>query len=349
MSETKLVTIAIALYNNVNYVHKCVESVLSQTYKKLEVVIIDDGSTDASLDVCQKYDYDNRIRIITQENSGLSVVRQRALEEAKGQFMMFIDADDFLEMDCVENLLTIIEKNSADICVCSTRFIDEAGTFLSGYSKQFECKINQEITNTKDRLSTEYCKFIEQFMMSDSWNKMYRCSFLKKSGVRFCLTKGRNGSDTAFNHKILIHSPIITGTSYIGYNHVMYKKSAVHRKCKKLQDSFFEIEKQLAREASKCKMNDLSQQLSEVYIGMMLTAFQDVYNEEVSMCHNPQKGMKELVNTHKIFIEENGIKIQPLSYSRNTITVFALLLKYLPVLLPVFLQIRYTKLKRKCP
>lgn len=347
MNKKSLVTIAIALYNNGKYVQRCINSVLNQTYQDLEVIVVNDGSTDDSIEKCKKFYFDKRLTIITQENSGLSVVRQRALDAAKGKYIMFIDADDYLDAECIEKLLSQIETTKSDICVCSTKFIDEDGVELSEYTKQFTYKKSQErIVKTENTLQTEYTNYIDQFIMSDSWNKIYRLSFIRREDLSFCLTKGRNGSDTAFNHKILIHSPIITGINYIGYYHVIYKKSAVHRKQKRLQEAFFEIEMQLIAEAKKCKVNNLMQQLSDVYIGMMLTAFQDVYDEEVTSSQNQKEEIEKLVSNHREFVKENKIKIHPFSYTHNTKKIFAFLLKYFPTMLLLFLKFRNNKSKR---
>ena len=105
----ELISVIINVYNGEKYIKKCLESIINQTYKNLEILIINDGSTDNTLSICQSYK-DERIRIITQENIGLSKSRNVGIENAKGEYLYFIDADDFVELDVIEYLHNLCKK-----------------------------------------------------------------------------------------------------------------------------------------------------------------------------------------------------------------------------------------------
>ena len=91
----KLISIIINVYNGEKYIKKCLDSVINQTYKNLEILIINDGSTDKTLEICKKYK-DERIKIITTENQGLSFSRNVGIDNAGGEYLYFVDADDFI-------------------------------------------------------------------------------------------------------------------------------------------------------------------------------------------------------------------------------------------------------------
>ena len=115
----ELVTIVLNVYNCEKYVKKCLDSLIKQTYKNLEILIINDGSTDKSLEICEKYQKkDNRIRIITHENCGLSLSRNAGIDNAKGEYIYFIDSDDYIEKDTIEYLYNLCKKYDSKISTC---------------------------------------------------------------------------------------------------------------------------------------------------------------------------------------------------------------------------------------
>src|SRR5690554_2682260 len=100
------VSIIIPVYNKAPYLDSCISSVINQTYKNLEIIIIDDGSTDNSLEICENYrKKDERIQLISQENQGVSVARNKGIQKASGEWIYFLDADDYLELDAFEILV----------------------------------------------------------------------------------------------------------------------------------------------------------------------------------------------------------------------------------------------------
>ena len=109
------VTVIVPIYNVEKYVRQAIESTINQTYKNLEIILVDDGSTDSSKQICDEYKekYD-RVKVIHKENGGLSDARNAGLEECTGKYIMFLDSDDFLEPDAVENMYNEIVKKDDD-------------------------------------------------------------------------------------------------------------------------------------------------------------------------------------------------------------------------------------------
>lgn len=113
------VSIIVPVYNVEKYLAKCIESILSQTYRDIEVLLIDDGSTDGSADICKEYSrQDDRIRYIRQENGGLGNARNRGIQEASGKYILFIDSDDYIAENMVEQLYQNIITSGADMATC---------------------------------------------------------------------------------------------------------------------------------------------------------------------------------------------------------------------------------------
>ena len=118
-----LISIIVPVYNVEKYLKKCVESIINQTYKNIEIILVDDGSSDKSGDICDEYKkLDNRIRVYHKENGGLSDARNYGIDKAKGKYIGFIDSDDYIKNDMYEVLYKAIKKYNADLSMC--RVID---------------------------------------------------------------------------------------------------------------------------------------------------------------------------------------------------------------------------------
>lgn len=114
-----MISVIIPVYNTAAYLRKCVDSVLAQSYEELEVLLVDDGSTDESGTICDEYaNKDTRVIVLHQENQGVSAARNHALKIAKGEWLSFVDSDDWLELDMYSRMLHIADQTSADIVIC---------------------------------------------------------------------------------------------------------------------------------------------------------------------------------------------------------------------------------------
>lgn len=129
--QDDLISVIIPVFNVDKYLRKCLDSVIAQTYKNLEIIVINDGSTDSSLQICREYENRGDITLISQENRGLSSARNAGLEAAHGAYISFVDSDDYVEPDFIEELYKGIVFNRSDLCICNFIAEDEAGRSLS--------------------------------------------------------------------------------------------------------------------------------------------------------------------------------------------------------------------------
>lgn len=123
-----MISIIVPVYNVEKYLDRCVQSILIQSFKRFELILVNDGSTDNSFEICQKYrKKDSRVILISQENKGLSAARNTGLNNAHGDYICFIDSDDFIEKDYLKLLLNNLKSNNADISICEYFSSNEKG------------------------------------------------------------------------------------------------------------------------------------------------------------------------------------------------------------------------------
>ena len=134
-----LISIIVPVYNVEQYLEKCLESIINQTYKNIEIILVDDGSSDSSGDICDIWkERDKRIKVIHKKNGGLSDARNRGIEEARGEFIQFIDSDDTVENGMTEHLFKLCNENDSQIsiCDCVHYYVDEDIKFQKGTRKK---------------------------------------------------------------------------------------------------------------------------------------------------------------------------------------------------------------------
>ena len=337
----KLVTIAIASYNNAPYIERCIDSVVAQSYGNLEVLVVDDGSTDDTLKRIERYSTDKRVCIIKKENGGLSSVRQLALDKAIGEYICFIDADDYLAPTYVEYMIDKLINDKSDICVCGTQFVDSHDNQQEDWTNAFSC-INSHTPYhlTPEVFASQDNKIFEQIHLSDSWNKMYNVPFLKKEGVRFSMEKGLNGTDTLFNGLVALHSPRYSTIENKLYCHVIYDNSAVHRKNKNLLRSYQIIAEKNIEESKKLGIYEYTfEYIAKRYQNNLLEVLIDEFKEKGFF--SSVKRFHELRKINRLFIQrvDVGLNRTVKSQSKTTKTC-NLLFNYAPLILLLVFQMR---------
>ena len=154
LSNIPKISIIVPVYRTEKYLRECIDSILNQTYRNLEVLLIDDGSPDKSGEICEAYaSKDNRIRVFHTINKGLSSARNLGLMNAEGEFIGFVDSDDWIEPNMYEALFKAIQKTDSDICMC--RLWDETNASSDPHvsevifkgNKSLEALITGDITN----------------------------------------------------------------------------------------------------------------------------------------------------------------------------------------------------------
>lgn len=186
-----LVTVIIPVYNVEDYLKKCIESVLSQTYKNLEVFLIDDGSTDNCPQICDEYaSKDSRVIAIHKKNAGQGVARNVALDKCKGEYIAFVDSDDLIKPDMIEAMVGAIERNNADIALCGI-------AVNNGIKLHDEPVFSNEVCWNTEQLMKEYVT--TPYVSTVIWNKIYKKMLF--DGIRF--PNFRANEDAYVLHRVL--------------------------------------------------------------------------------------------------------------------------------------------------
>ena len=194
MSCEKLLSVIIPVYNVEEYLVKCVDSILNQTYRALEVILVNDGSRDASGRICDELAAkDSRIKVIHQENGGLSKARNAGIEAAVGEYITFVDSDDWLEADGYEHLMGLMEKYRVKL-VCGGNFDVDGGT---GEKTLGLTPAKEEVITSEEMVTR---MFLWQGCDSSACDKIYHRSLLET----FRYPEGRVCEDVAVTYKIVL-------------------------------------------------------------------------------------------------------------------------------------------------
>lgn len=176
ISMERLVSVIIPVYNKKDYLKRSVYSIINQDYSALEIIIIDDGSTDGSSNLCDHFGMiDNRIRVVHSENRGVSSARNTGINLAKGFYIAFFDADDEAESNWISKLVNNIEEKSAQLSICSVQKEDMEGNKISvhGFDDDKVYKLNQ------------FHELLDKEFFSALWDKLYVASVIKENFLKF--------------------------------------------------------------------------------------------------------------------------------------------------------------------
>ena len=178
IEQEELISVIVPVYNTQQYLNRCVESILKQSYSNFELVLVDDGSKDDSAIICDKYqDADYRVRVIHQENSGVSSARNRGIYESKGNYISFIDSDDWVDEGFLESLYSSLIINNADLSAMG--YVLETG---GGHGKNEICK-NEEVLSAADALSQAMDRDVP--WVGYAGGKLLRKDIIIKNEIRF--------------------------------------------------------------------------------------------------------------------------------------------------------------------
>lgn len=199
-----MISVIVPVFNVEPYLRQCIDSILNQTYSDLEVLLIDDGSPDRCGEICDEYaKRDQRVRVFHTENGGLSAARNLGLSEARGDYIGFVDSDDWIESDMYEILLGRIEETGADISICGIWNV-------SNDSKK--AHVFTEIVYTR----TEALELlIDGEINNGVWNKLYCCKLFKNA--RF--PEGMTSEDIFFIQRVIFEADRVAVSSAIGYDY----------------------------------------------------------------------------------------------------------------------------------
>lgn len=260
------ISIVIPIYNAEDHLQRCVDSVLNQTEKNIEIILVDDGSKDNSIEICKNYlNQDKRVQLIHQENSGVSAARNRGIEQACGEYIGFIDSDDWIEPNMYECLLREANQASADIVMCDARTVYEDG--------KIQADTITQLSGNQILQKSEFTPSLLLEMAGSAWrciykNHRYNDKLQKQKTILFQLGV-KFSEDRIFNLYAFGQANKICYIKKAFYNRYMNEKSTVHRfhqdyfeACKKSMDGI--------EQAIRYAWED-NNELQKVYLSQFIT------------------------------------------------------------------------------
>jgi glycosyltransferase involved in cell wall biosynthesis len=213
--ENVKVSVIVPIYNAENYLEACLKSILEQTFKDFELILVDDGSKDRSLKICETFaESDDRVVVIHQENCGSSSAKNTGLKVANGEYIAFCDADDTIDTDYIQNLYQGVLLDNVDVCIGNFAFITEKnGEILTRKTVEIE-KGSYRI---KEFMSF-YPRYMTQAIIGSPCNKLYKHKIIVDNSLDFN-TQLKNNEDTHFNFDFLskCQSVYVSDKPYYNY------------------------------------------------------------------------------------------------------------------------------------
>ncbi len=292
----KKISVIVPVYNTSKYLKKCFDSILLQKYKNIELIIINDGSTDNSLEVIKEYQKkDNRIIVIDKKNSGQADCRNIGIDASTGDYLMFVDSDDYLEMNALEILIKYINDKNCDIlCFDYFSVIDD--------KKIHETSINNYTNDIK-----------RNYYLSNPspWNKIFKTKILKEKGFKFLV--GYIYEDLATIPLTTFYADKIDYINIPLYNYIMRSGSTMHQKRynSKLENIYYALD--YLFENTKKESNKYDKELEYMFIEHLLHAstlrFLKYENTDDLIKKNANIILKKFPNWYKnIYYKKQTIK-----------------------------------------
>ena len=240
-----LVSIILPVYNAQSHLARCVGSICAQTYRNIEIIILNDGSKDQSLPVCEEFrQKDPRILLVDKANSGVSDTRNLGLKLASGEYVEFVDSDDYLDPDFTERLVAAAEENEADFVIAPYKMVIPAG---ASKPEQVLDKIQDELgvmsvarppevreygflpagVYDKDTFALRLMDKPASYFYSVLWNKLYRRDILTGNDIQF-VSEMRWAEDLVFNLRYIQYAERFVAIDKPGYYYVQNPQSICH-------------------------------------------------------------------------------------------------------------------------
>ena len=220
----ELISVIVPVYNVEKYLSGCIESIVNQTYKNLEIILVDDGSPDRCGAICDEYaKKDERIKVIHKKNGGLSSARNAGIEISNGEYIAFVDSDDYIGRDMYEVLYNNIKKYNCDISICNFLCVDENGKNIDSMNETMP--VGDGVVDSKSVL---YYKFTETkyWYWVVAWNKLYKRNIF--DNIRF--EDGKLHEDEFIAHHIYFSAENVACASDALYFYVQRTDSIMSKK-----------------------------------------------------------------------------------------------------------------------
>ena len=290
------ISIIVPVYNVEKYLERCIISILNQRFYDFELILVNDGSTDRSLDICNEYEkIDNRIKVINKENGGLSSARNAGIEVAKGEYIAFVDSDDYINRNMYQVLYDNIIKADADISISNFEYVDENDDVnLNNKLENIEFMTFNNIEAMHQLYSGNNVQFIV------AWNKLYKRELFRE--LRY--TEGRIHEDEFIIHKLLYNTNKVVYTPLRLYYYVQRIGSITQSTFNvKRLDAIYAFSERLKYFREK-DLKDLEFKTQIFYLQLFFTSYYKV-KSEINNCEKELKELKKDYNRNFIRILKN--------------------------------------------
>ena len=214
MTDQPLISVIVPVYNVEQYLNRCVESIVNQTYRNLEIILVDDGSPDNCPAMCDSWaERDSRIKVIHKANGGLSDARNAGMAVATGELMGFVDSDDWISPEMYQLLYENMQQNDSDISACGVQLVWEDGTKPRALTKSGKCVLNAE---------DAMCAIIEEsWLKQPVWYKLYKTELIKD----ILFPVGKYHEDVFWSYQAIGRAQKVSVSDRVGYYYVQRSDS----------------------------------------------------------------------------------------------------------------------------
>jgi len=268
LSDTRLVSIIMPVYNAENFLKRSIESILNQKYYNFELIIVDDGSTDNSYQISKDYSsMDTRILVKSFDNSGPATARNRGLDLAKGEYLLFVDSDDYINSNTISTLVDEIESSKVDL-VCAGHSDDYGDTKKNVSPEGF-------YGSFKDALY-DFDILLSRHTLQGPWAKIFRTKIIQENKLAFPENMVF-GEDTMFVYKYIQHSHNVKIIENILYNHSIYDGSLSRRSVNNIIEIYINLYSELQKTLEKHETSDYHTKLAERYVSSIKHALTTIF------------------------------------------------------------------------
>lgn len=330
MSEDALVSVIVPMYNVEIYISKCLDSLLNQKYENIEIIVVDDGSPDGSAEIVKKYiEKDRRIRYVKRENGGLGAARNTGIKVSTGEYICFVDSDDWVESNYISKFVETLEKDKSDVVIANIRYV-----FPNGTVRLRTPHIDEyEIISGKDALKRE---FIGKQYRCHAPNKFCRRSLLINNNIWF--PEGKLYEDVFTTYKILLAATQVTLIPDYTYYYLQSRQGSIMNteiKPQRFSDMFEALN--LIINDDKCRSYKVDAEIQCLYVENIISLVNYIHPLIGSVpIHNIKKYKKLIMEDKNYHMLTKGI------FSNRTISTIskirAIMIRYNLVLYCFFMH-----------
>ena len=289
------------VYNAQKYLKRSIESILNQTLKEIELILVNDGSKDRSIDICREYEQkDSRIIVIDKKNEGACIARNTGIHLAKGEYLQLVDADDYCELNMLEEQYTLAKSTNAEVVMCGLKY--DISLKNGDILYEEDCYRNTVLTG-KQEIKEVMMDIIDNMLFNYTHNKLYNLNFLKENNLQFTEWLPID-QDTNFNIDVFKQLNHLTLTTKSYYHYIKtFEETIVNRyhpekfkvrtyRYERLIEMFKEFE---------IYIEENKKQLASIYLHQVIECFEMYFHEKCPLTPKEKKQqIKEILQTQTV-------------------------------------------------